>query len=447
MAEPSRLSGYVDDQALLGDIGFETYGAMVDAVLEMVPDLIWPLSVRTFSRMRHEPQIAAVLKAYFLAVQRARWSVDGAGCRDEVTQQVADDLGLPVTGTDPEPTGARRRRFTWAEHLRLNLLDQVYGHMFFEQEWVEAGGRWRLAQVSERMPQTIADIKVNRDGTLASIVQEAATFNRRPTPIATANSALVFYVNEREGSNYFGRSLIRPAYTDWLIKNEVLRVHATSIRRFGLGVPYAEAAPNAMPAEVAELQRMVGNIKATEHMGAALPHGATLHLAGLQGNVPDAVEFLNYLDRQMTRATLTSLLDMATAERGARSLGETVMDLMVYAQQAVANAHAETATSQIVVPLVDANFSEDEPAPRIVCGDVGADVELTAQDVFWLTSYAALTTEPELENFLRQRYGIPTLDPDALAALRKEAAAAIKADAGDRPLGHLIPPTKPGGEQ
>jgi hypothetical protein len=34
--------------------------------------------------------------------------------------------------------------------------------------------------------------------------------------------------------------------------------------------------------------------------------------------VPDAVAFINYLDRQMTRSTLTSLLDMATrnAARG-----------------------------------------------------------------------------------------------------------------------------------
>jgi hypothetical protein len=446
MAEPTRLTGYVDDAALLGEVGLETYGAMVDAILEHVPELVWPVSIRTYSRMRHEPQIAAVLKVYFLAIQRARWSVDGTGCRDEVTAQIADDLGLPVNGTDEEPTGARRRRFTWAEHLRLSLLDQVYGHMFFEQAWVQEAGRFRLAAVSERMPQTIADVHIATDGTLASIVQEAGMFARNPRPITTANGALVYYVNEREGSNYFGRSPLRPSYADWLIKGEVLRVHATAIRRFGLGIPYAEAKPGAMPAEVAELQRMVAGMKATEHMGAALPHGATLKLAGLQGSVPDAVAFLNYLDRQMTRSTLTSLLDMATAERGARSLGETVMDLMVYAQQAVADSHAGTGTSQIVVPLVDANWSEDEPAPRIVCNDVGADIELTAQDIFWLTSYAALTTEPELENWIRQRYGIPTLDAAALAELRKEAAAAVAAGAGNRPLGHLIPPTPKGGE-
>jgi hypothetical protein len=196
----------------------------------------------------------------------------------------------------------------------------------------------------------------------------------------------------------------------WLIKDQVLRVHATSIRRFGMGVPYAENKPGATPQEIAETQRMVANLKATEHLGASLPHGVTLKLAGLTGSVPDAVAFLDYLDRQMTRATLTSLLDMATATRGSRSLGETIMDVMVYAQQAVADNHADTATRQIVVPLVDANWSEDEPAPRVVCEDVGADLELTAEDIFNLMRAGALIGDPQLWAWMRDRYRLPDID-------------------------------------
>jgi hypothetical protein len=97
--------------------------------------------------------------------------------------------------------------------------------------------------------------------------------------------------------------------------------------------------------------------------------------------VPDALAFINYLDRQMTRSTLTSILDMATAERGSRSLGETIMQLMIYAQQSEANRIALDATEQIVIPLVDANWGEDEPAPQIVVTEVGVDDQLTAQDM------------------------------------------------------------------
>jgi len=423
---PTGATGYTDSNALFGALDIDGFGTLVDALLESVPELLWPRSIWTYSRMRHEPQLAAILAAYTLAIRRARWSVDPAGCRDEVAQQTADDLGLPILGVDAKPTGARRRAFTFAEHLRLSLLDLPFGHMPFEQSWSFETGRWRLAAVQERMPQTIAEVKLNKDGTLASIRQEGSVPGQQPRPIRTDNHALVWYANEREGSNYFGRSLLRPAFPLWLIKDQVLRVHATSIRRFGLGILDYEAPAGATPQQIAEAQRVISSYKATEHAGIASPNGFKARLAGLQGNVPDAVEFLNYLDRQMTRYTLTSLLDMATAERGARSLGETVMDLMVYAQQAVADAHADAATSQLVVPLVDANWGEDEPAPRIVCGDVGADLELTAQDIYWLTSYAALTNDPQLEQFIRDRYGIPEIDPNYI----REPAAALPPPSG-----------------
>jgi hypothetical protein len=306
--------------------------------------------------MRHDPQLAAILKVYTLAITRARWSIDPAGCRDEVAARVADDLGLPVMGVDEEPSGARRRAFTFAEHLRLSLLDLVYGHMFFEQTYTEADGGWRLAAVQERMPQTVSEVKLNPDGTIRYVEQEAGIGSRKPTQITTADHRLVAYANEREGSNYFGRSLLRPAYGMWLIKDQVLRVHATSIRRFGMGIPYAENKPGATPQEITETARMVANLKATEHMG------------------------------------------------------ETIMDVMVYAQQAVADNHANTATGQIVVPLVDANWGEDEPAPRVVCEDVGADLELTAEDIFNLMRAGALIGDPQLWAWMRDRYRLPDID-------------------------------------
>lgn len=438
--QPTTMRGYVDEF-----IDTEMYGAALDLLLETDMRLVWPMTIDTFSRMRLEPSLIAIRKVYDLAARRANWSIDGTGCRDEVTQLTADDLGLPIKGVDDVPTGARRRNFLWADHLRLALLCQDFGHMFFEQDYVEQAGRWRLNTVQERMPQTVAELKLNPDGTLAAVVQKGrmrGTGIGQPI-ITTADHRLVYYVNDREGANYFGRSVLRPAFPLWVMKNEVMRVHATSIRRFGLGIPGMEAPAGATPQQIAEGQRTIGAFKASEHAGLAVPNGWKATLTGLTGNVPDAVAFLTYLDRQMTRYSLTSLLDMATSERGSRALGETVMDVMVYAQQAVADFMAETGTTQIVVPLVDANWGEDEPAPRICVGDVGADLELTAQDVFWLTAYGALTPEPEMQNFLRSRYGIPTLDPAALAEMQKQAAAAVASGAGRLPFAYAppIPPT------
>lgn len=407
MSEPVGLRGYIDEQVVWGDT--TGFAAATDYLLEHVPQLLFPLSVWTYSRMRWDPQLTSILLAYGQAIERAHWSVDGNGCRDEITQAIADDLGLPVKGADDEPSGARRRRFTWAEHLRLAGLKRVFGFMPFEQAWASEGGRWRLSIVQERMPQTVEQVHLNDDGTLKSL--EQAGLGKNTPKITTADHRLVLYVRNREGSNYFGQSLLRASYGPWLMKEQVLRAYATGVRKFAMGILEVQAPAGATPQQIAEAERYAQKgIQAGDKAGAGVPYGFTTNWRGLQGQMPDAMGLINYLDRAMTRSTLTSILDMAVAERGNRSLGETVMDLMILAQQADANAIAEDATRQIVVPLVDANWGEDEPAPRIVCGDVGADVELTAQDLNWLLEYGGLTPDEPLENWLRTRYGLPKFD-------------------------------------
>jgi hypothetical protein len=409
---PTSMLGFVDDAAA---VNIDGYSSAVDYLLENVPQLQHPESVRVYATMRHEPHLSSILSAYQRAVGGAKYAIDPAGCEDETVELIADDLGLPIAGynDDEEPQqGARRRGFTWAEHLRVAGMDRTYGHAFFEQVWREEAGRWRLAAVAERMPQTVEFLKLNRDGTLSAIVQGSIP---KSVEITTADHRLIYYTRERAGSNYFGESMLRPCYGPWLIKSELMRVHATSIRRFGMGVPTAQALPGTSPTpqQIGEAQRVVSGLKAGQFSGVAMPAGFRLALEGMTGSVPDALAFITYLDRLCTRATMTSILDMATAERGNRSLGETVMALMVMAQQDDAKAKCDVGTAQIVIPLVDANFGEGAAAPRICVSSVGADPELSAQDVFWLMAYAGLNPDEKLETYLRDRYGIPARDPNA----------------------------------
>lgn len=422
MSEPTALRGYVDDAAVLTLDGFTT---AVDYLLESVPQLLHPESVRVYANMRHDPMIAGILKAYSGPINRAHWSLDPAGCRDEVVLKIADELGLPVKGwsdepdeTEPDrkvqaPTGARRRRFTWSRHLRLAGRYRTFGHMFFEQAWSPGDdGLWGLDVVQERMPQTIAALKLNGDGTLNAVAQ-GSIVGHDTVLLTTADHRLVYYTREREGSNYFGESLIRPCYAPWLVKSQVMRVWPTSNKRNGMGVWQAKALPgtNPTPQQMAEAQRVAANVRASENAGVAWPPGFTGELTGMTGTLPNHNELAVFCDVQMARACLTLLLTMAGAERGNRSLGETVMDLLIMAQQDDAEFLADEGTSQLVVPLVDANWGENEPAPRITVGAVGADIETTAQDIYWLTAYAGIKPDRPFREWARQQRGMPPEDP------------------------------------
>jgi hypothetical protein len=394
---PTRDIGYLD----------QVYGYWLGDLLEQIPDLIWPNSVQTYARMRTDPQLTAVLAAYTLPIRRAAWSVDPAGCRDEVVQLVADDLGLPILGADDRPGPARRRGVRWADHLRLALNSLTYGFMPFERRYEIVDGQARLVNLGERMPHTIGAINLNRDGTIATVQQDVGTTQKIPA------DRLVWYVHEREGSNWTGRSILRPAYGAWLLKHEVWRVHATSIRRFGMGVPSVEAPTGATPGQVLEAQRLASALRVGDQSGVGLPPGFKLSLTGMTGSVPDAMAFVSYLDQQMAKQALAGLLDLGQTPNGSRALGDSLKDMFLLSLQAVAEEIAETATSGqpgmdgIVTQLVNYNWGDSEPAPRIVVADVGSRQEITAEALDILIRAGAITPDAALEEFVRNTWKLP----------------------------------------
>lgn len=394
--------GYVNDGA--GSIG------LLDSMFEWVPDLTWPQSVQTYAKMRWDPTLQSILKAYTLPIRRASWALDPAGCRPEVVATVADQLGLPILGQDARPGPARRRGVVWADHLRLALLDLTFGYMAFERTYEidPATGMASIGTLQERMPQTISDIRVNADGSLAEVRQSLAvlTPGMSPEPRIPAQN-LVWYAHDKEGTAWMGQSLLRPAYGSWLLKDETRRVLATSHRRFGMGVPEVTAPPGGTANQTAQANVLASSIRAGDQSGVGLPDGFRLALRGITGSTPDGLGLIRYFDTQMSRATLTGLLDLGDTSNGSRALGDSFLDLFILALQAIADEHAATATRDLVVNLVDINWGEAEPAPRIVCGDVGSSHQVTAQAIQQLMQSGALQSDPALDAFIRGEWKLP----------------------------------------
>jgi hypothetical protein len=288
--------------------------------LETTPELQWPQSVAVYDAMRRsDAQVASVLRAVTLPVRRTPWRVETAGAKARVTQFVADELGLPVVGKQPKPAPRSRDRFSWAEHLQQALLMLPFGHMFFEQVYrVDAGGdRAHLRKLAPRMPRSIEQINVDKDGGLISIRQWAATgVQQQPQPIPV--DRLVAYVHDREGGNWLGFSLLRPAYKHWLIKDRLLRVDAQTIERNGMGVPLYKAAEGEL--DLSAGLNMAKSWRAGESAGSAVANGADMVLRGVEGTLPNAQPSIRYHDEQIARAVLAHFLNLGT-QTGSWALG------------------------------------------------------------------------------------------------------------------------------
>lgn len=402
VAAPVSEIGYAQNVALKG------WWTQLDD--EPTPELQWPRSVETYDAMRtQDGQVVSVLRAVCLPVRRTPWRVDPAGARDEVVRLVAEDLGLPIVGQpEPEnPLPRTRDRFSWPEHLRLALLMLPFGHAFFEQVYrIDQEGLARLRKLGPRMPRTIQEIDVAPDGGLISITQYAAKTGapQRPIPV----NRLVAYVHEREGGNWLGRSLLRPAYKNWLIKDRLLRVDAQTIERNGMGIPLYKGAPTEP--DLSSGLAMAKAWRSGDTSGAAVPDGADLLLRGVEGDLPLALPSIRYHDEQIGRAVLAHFLNLGT-QTGSWALGTTFADFFTLSLQTLAQQIADVATQHIVEDLVDVNFGETEPAPRIVFDEIGSRQAATAQAIKMLADAGILLPDRSLEEAARQQFGLPPKDP------------------------------------
>lgn len=395
---PTTLIGHVDPawRYALGD------------VMETIPDLTPALAVQTYSQMRRDPQLAAILTAYTLPILRATWAVDPAGCRDEVAQLVADDLGLPVLGDD-QPGAARTRGVAWQDHLRAALLHLTFGHAGFELEADVSSGQARLVGLFERTQATITHLHLDEQGRLLGVSQDSRAYDDAPQIPA---DRLVWYVRDREGTNWYGTSLLRPSFAAFTLKREALRVLATSSRRFGMGVPTVEWASGVTPtpAQMTAAQEAASAARVGDQSGLALPPGATLVLKGLSGGSPDTLAFVKFLNAEMAKSTLAQFLDLGQTETGSRALGQSFIDLFTLSIAAVASYCGEVATREIAARIVSWNW-RDEPVPRVVVTDVGTKHEFTAEAIQALMQAGALQADPALEDYMRKAYQLPARDP------------------------------------
>lgn len=377
-------------------------------------ELQWPLSIKVYDRMRRQdPQVQSVLRAVAYPVQQTQWRLDPAGASDEVTEFVADNMGLPIKGADDTarpPLPRERGRFSWDQHLEWALLQIVYGHMVFEQvaPFDENSGRYRLKKLAPRWPQTIRKFNVARDGGLDSVEQWPLPGEREGRPLDV--SRLVVYSWEREGGSWTGKSLLRAAYKPWLLKDQNLLSWTQGIDRNSMGVPVFTDGPDNTYLD--EGTKVATGFRSGSSSGAGLPNGSKLELLGVNGTLIDPEKAVRYMDEQISHSVLAHFMNLGQATgTGSYALGASFMDFFIGSLNKLGKSVGSTATQHVVEDLVDWNFGESEPAPKITFSPIGQNELAIVQAVKALIEAGAIFPDPKLDAFVRDVVGLPAKAP------------------------------------
>jgi hypothetical protein len=384
-----------------------------DLVADLPPELMWPLSVGTYSSMRREAHINAALNGYTLQLRRAQWQLDGRGCRPEVTKLVAEDMGLLIAGSE-ETGSARIRGVSWNDHLRAALLYLTFGHAGFELSAELKDGKARLIGLSERLPNTISNIYADpRSGEFLGVTQTMSK-STADTPQIPADR-MAWYCHEREGASWAGVSILRSIFPAFIVKREMLKVHALANRRWGMGVPVMEALPgtNPSPEQMNQAMQLAASARAGEQAGAATPPGFAMKIMGISGSVPSTLDFLRFLNQEISSGLLMPHMDLGSTPNGSRALGESFTGSWMLALGSLGSEICDVATRQIAARIVEWNYGTDEPVPSVVVSGIGEQREATAESLQLLLTSGALAADPALEAWVRREYRLPERDPAA----------------------------------
>jgi hypothetical protein len=397
---PIRIKGRVSEY---------DYEVMLDEIFADTPsELVWPLNIQTYAAMRRDSAVNAIQQGYTLQLRRAQWQLDGRDVAPPTTRMVADDMGLPILGED-QHGAARTRGVSWSEHLRVALAQSLtFGHSGFALAADLSTGQARLSVLAERPPWTISQIHVDPvTGAFLGVTQ--ANFQRSGAPEIPARD-MAWYCLDREGANWAGVSMYRSAWLPWLIKREMIRVNATSNRRWGAGVPVMEAQPGTTPtdAQMQAASNMASAARAGEQAGAASPPGFQLKILGLSGAVPDTLGFLEWLGREISRSCLMQHLELGQGDSaGSRALGQAFIDSWMLALETIGESTADTATRHVAARVVEWNAGLDAPVPRVTVAGIGSRREVTAESLQLLLASGGLTADPALEAWIRREYRLP----------------------------------------
>ncbi|KWX66807.1 hypothetical protein [Mycobacterium sp. NAZ190054] len=431
---PRTEKGYVNPIA--GSLS--GWGAPIDQ-FETHPELTWPNSVWTYSRMvREEARISSVLRAIELPIRRTTWRIRQNGASDAATEVVARSLGLPIEGdSDDVPTGRTKGRFSWRQHLREALKCLQYGHAVFETIYRPEGEWAYLHKLAPRPQSTISYFNVDRDGGLVSIQQwPPGTFaapgmlmmgmNGMGQPIPV--DRLAVYTHDMDPGVWTGNSLLRPAFKNWKLKDELIRIEAAAIRRHGIGVPWIKGneADSEDEGRMGELLDIASSYSGGESAGLALTEGEEAGIMSPTGTPIDPRRAIEYHDHQMALVALAHYLNLE-GKGGSYALASVQASTFTDSVQTTAEDLRDVAQAHIVEDIIDWNFGPDAPAPLLVFDEIGQDLAAAALQM--LVAAGLLTPDDRLEQFLRSNSGLPSADPDTARDSEGDSEGAPEAPA------------------
>jgi len=405
----------------IGDAGAFTYGNELWTPEEYNVDLNTPQNaVQTYEKMRKsDGKVRSCINRLLYCLLAAEWRVDsvekGNPEEDEIAEFVRSVL-MPGEAYGYAGYG------TWYQTLRSALLMTVHGYSVLEKiyGYRPSDGKQVIAAFEPRPAKTIWHFNLTDSGPsgLDSVTQWTQRKGLKTMPAAN----LVVLSFNREGDNWWGESILRPAHPHWRWKRSILGFDAIQKERAG-GVFWVQSKENQTPSpeQIEKAKSAISQFRIHQNQAMYIPSVFELHAVFPQGNNANCLESAHYHDQQIESCMLSEWQSLGQGEKGARAVGEIQSEFMLYAYQGVANQVSDDFGAQAIKDLVDLNYGERERYPRLVCENfLQAKPDRLAQLMGPLVQWGVIRVDQPLRQYFRQKLAFPDEDPATLEPIPQQ---------------------------
>lgn len=399
----------------LGDSGTRSMrGVIFD---DYNPNLQGQQGIRTYDEMRKsDGTVRAAMLVTSLPVRRAKWFVNVAGPAKE-DEQVKEFVEHALFNWLDR---------SWDDIIREALLMLPFGVMVFEKVYgvKEHDGKTYVSveKLAPRLPKSIQQWQLT-DGTFGiQQITQGAGIAQIP------GSKLLIFVNEKEGDNWWGTSMLRAAYRHWYHKDKFYKIDAIAFERQGLGVPKITMPKGYTEADERKAITAASNLRSNEKAYLIVPDGYQAEFMNMGASTTrDPQNSINHHNKEILQSVLAQFLELGQTSSGggSRALSEDQSDLFLKAMESVATNIISEVNKNLIPELVDMNFDNVTMYPKLAFSGISRiDVKALSEAFASLVTSGGVKAHEKDQAYFRSLMGLPELTQEELDQQKKDAEEA-----------------------
>ena len=314
---------------------------------------------------RADPQIRSMVKITILPISRSEPYLIGS---------------TPLIRKRVEENLFQNKFFDFPVFLRDAGLHVVYGFALFEKVWNVTRSRVDLKKLAYRHQTSVDSWKFNEKTEDLEGVKQIGSMNTssKPAPFIP-RSKLVLFVNDGEGQNPQGTSLIRPAYFPFILKEAVLKVIGIHHERWGGGIPNIEIDESVLHDPMYDRVMKIIETLRTHQKSGVISIKDKIEIKMIPAPAASMAEAMlstvRYLDNAIAKCMFAQFSNVGTGEIGSHASAQVLVDLFIEGLQAIADYMAGVITREIIQDIVTFNFGDQAKVPRLAFSNIAANLK------------------------------------------------------------------------